>query len=131
MPSCVNCKHISCVKVEGKCRPEQKVCSLTNERIAADFFRKNDCNNWVDMIGRSKYKQKAEVTVRGKAFICQRTDKGVIRKEAIISRVTPHFFDCGKLRFKKGGDGNVIGFLFANLGNKTPQLWVEKNGGLK
>ena len=61
-----------------------------------------------------------------KVFICQETDKGVVRKRAKIEKVTPCFFDCGKLRFKKEGSGTVVGILFSNIGKNNPRLWVEK-----
>ena len=130
MPSCVNCKHFSCGKVEGKCRPEQKTCGLTNKRVTADFFRKNDCNKWVDMIDRSRYKKEEVVNKNDNVFICQETDKGVVRKPSTILKVTPHFFDCGNLRFKKGGNSKVIGFLFSNIGKNNPRLWVENKGDI-
>ena len=51
MPSCVNCNHSSCLKKKnGKCVPPIKTCGLTNKRVTTDFFRKNDCKKWEDMI---------------------------------------------------------------------------------
>lgn len=62
-----------------------------------------------------------------KVLICKRTEDGVITTSAVISKVTPHFFDCANLRFRKAGGGNVIGFLFSKICTSNPDLWVEIN----